>query len=75
MRVHHLPPLLQEPPLRRGFRRWQVLPLTDRQQASHQVPRAPGDAVELATLQWVHWFNHQRLHSTLGGIPPFDPPT
>ena len=26
--------------------------------------------VELATLAWVHWFNHQRLHSYLADIPP-----
>ena len=26
--------------------------------------------VELATLAWVHWFNHQRLHGYLGGVPP-----
>jgi putative transposase len=28
------------------------------------------DAVELATLEWVDWFNHRRLHSHCGGIPP-----
>ena len=28
------------------------------------------EAVELATLQWVHWFNNDRLHSTLNDIPP-----
>jgi transposase InsO family protein len=27
-------------------------------------------AVELATLHWVHWFNHQRLMEPLGYIPP-----
>jgi Integrase core domain len=26
--------------------------------------------VELATVTWVAWFNHQRLHSSLGDIPP-----
>ena len=26
--------------------------------------------VELATLGWVHWHNHQRLHTYLGDIPP-----
>ena len=26
--------------------------------------------VELATLSWVHWHNHQRLHTYLGDIPP-----
>lgn len=28
------------------------------------------DQVELATLQWVHWFNNDRLHGELGYIPP-----
>lgn len=26
--------------------------------------------VELATLGWVHWHNHQRLHGYLGDVPP-----
>lgn len=30
----------------------------------------PREAVELATLQWVHWFNHTRLLTPIGGIPP-----
>ena len=28
------------------------------------------ESVELATLQWVHWFNHTRLLKPIGGIPP-----
>ena len=28
------------------------------------------EAVELATLQWVSWFNHQRLLEPIGYIPP-----
>jgi putative transposase len=28
------------------------------------------EAVELATLKWVHWFNHQRLLEPLGYVPP-----
>jgi putative transposase len=28
------------------------------------------DEVELATLEWVHWFNTGRLHGALGDIPP-----
>jgi putative transposase len=28
------------------------------------------DELELATLGWVHWFNHQRLHSHTGDTPP-----
>ena len=27
-------------------------------------------AVELATLEWVAWFNHHRLMGPLGHIPP-----
>ncbi|MHB1235029.1 MAG: transposase, partial [Microbacteriaceae bacterium] len=26
--------------------------------------------VEEATASWVHWFNHQRLHSSIGDVPP-----
>lgn len=28
------------------------------------------EAVELATLEWVHWFNHRRLLEPIGNIPP-----
>ncbi len=28
------------------------------------------EAVEIATLKWVHWFNHQRLLGSIGYIPP-----
>lgn len=28
------------------------------------------DQLELATLGWVHWFNHERLHGHCGDIPP-----
>lgn len=28
------------------------------------------ESLELATLQWVHWFNHQRLLEPIGYIPP-----
>ena len=36
-------------------------------------PRGPWrgpDAVELATLEWVDWFNNRRLFEALGDIPP-----
>lgn len=26
--------------------------------------------LELATCDWVHWFNHQRLHSSIGYRTP-----
>ena len=28
------------------------------------------EAVELATLAWVDWFNHRRLLSSIGDLPP-----
>ena len=30
------------------------------------------DDLELATLNWVHWFNNTRLHSSLGYVPPIE---
>jgi transposase InsO family protein len=27
-------------------------------------------AVEMATLEWVDWFNHRRLLEPIGNIPP-----
>ena len=28
------------------------------------------ESLELATLEWVHWFNHHRLLEPIGYIPP-----
>jgi putative transposase len=28
------------------------------------------DELELATLEWVDWYNHRRLHSACGNLPP-----
>jgi putative transposase len=28
--------------------------------------------VELATAEWVDWFNHRRLHEYCGDVPPVD---
>ena len=28
------------------------------------------ESVELATLEWVDWFNHRRLLEPIGNIPP-----
>ena len=30
------------------------------------------DELELATLSWVHWFNHKRLHSSIGYLTPVE---
>ena len=35
-----------------------------------RAPWKTKESVELATLQWVHWFNHHRLMESLGYIPP-----
>ena len=35
-----------------------------------QGPWRTADHVELATLEWVDWFNHQRLYEHCGDIPP-----
>ena len=34
------------------------------------VLRRPVEAVELATLEWVDWFNNRRLLEPIGNIPP-----
>lgn len=33
-------------------------------------PWEDGDNLELATMEWVDWYNHRRLHSACGDIPP-----
>ena len=35
-----------------------------------RAPWKSRESVELATLQWVHWFNHERLLAPIGHIPP-----
>jgi transposase InsO family protein len=35
-----------------------------------QGPWRSGDAVELATLEWVDWYNNRRLYQAIGDIPP-----
>jgi putative transposase len=35
-----------------------------------RAPWKSVEAVELATLEWVAWFNYQRLMEPLGYIPP-----
>ena len=38
----------------------------------HDGPFRTVDELELATSDWVHWFNHNRLHSSIGYIPPIE---
>ncbi len=35
-----------------------------------RAPWKTTESVELATLHWVHWFNHHRLLAPIGYIPP-----
>ncbi|MFQ1065264.1 integrase core domain-containing protein, partial [Bordetella trematum] len=35
-----------------------------------RAPWKTRESIELATLEWVAWFNHKRLHSSIGYIPP-----
>jgi putative transposase len=35
-----------------------------------QGPWRSIEAVEMATLAWVHWYNHTRIHGYLSDIPP-----
>lgn len=35
-------------------------------------PWRDADHVEHETLNWVHWFNHERLHEALGHRPPVE---
>ena len=36
----------------------------------HRAPCKTRESVELATLQWLHWFNHIRPLEPFGYIPP-----
>ena len=39
---------------------------------AHDGPFRTVDELELATCDWVHWFNETRLHSSVGYISPID---
>ncbi len=38
----------------------------------HRGPWHDPEEVELGTLEWVHWFNTRRLHSSIGDVPPVE---
>jgi putative transposase len=38
----------------------------------HEGPWRSFEQVELATLEWVDWYNNSRLHSACGGLPPVE---
>lgn len=39
-------------------------------EVTHRRSWASREAVELATLEWVDWFNHRRLLGPIGNVPP-----
>jgi putative transposase len=49
-----------------------VIGLYKRECVRHDGPFRTVDELELATLDWVDWFNHDRLHSALGHVPPIE---
>ena len=38
--------------------------------AHRRGPWKTRESLELATLEWVHWFNHKRLLGSIGYVPP-----
>ena len=38
----------------------------------HEGPWRGADDLELATLNWVWWFNHVRIHGALGYVTPVE---
>jgi len=49
-----------------------VIGLYKRECVRHDGPFRTVDELELATLDWVDWFNRDRLHSALGHVPPIE---
>jgi putative transposase len=47
-----------------------VIGLYKRECVRHDGPFRTVDELELATLSWVDWWNHDRLHGELGHVPP-----
>jgi putative transposase len=49
-----------------------VIGLYKRECVRHDGPFRTVDELELATLSWVDWFNHDRLHGELGYLTPVE---
>lgn len=49
-----------------------VIGLYKREFVGHDGPFRTVDELELATLSWVDWWNHDRLHGELSHIPPIE---
>ena len=41
-----------------------------RESGNRRGPWRTCEAVEPATLEWVHWYDHRRLFGPLGHVPP-----
>jgi putative transposase len=49
-----------------------VIGLYKRECVRHDGPSRTVDELELATPDWVDWFNRDRLHNSIGHVPPID---
>jgi putative transposase len=49
-----------------------VIGLYKRECVRHDGPFRTVDELELATLDWVDWWNHDRLHGEIGHVPPIE---
>ena len=56
---------------RKSWQRKSTIPAFFKAELIHRrAPWKTKESVELATLEWVAWFNHPRLMEPLGCIPP-----
>jgi putative transposase len=49
-----------------------IIGLYKRECVRHDGPFRTVDELELATLSWVDWYNHDRLHGEIGHVPPVE---
>jgi putative transposase len=49
-----------------------IIGLYKRECVRHDGPFRTVDELELATLSWVDWYNHDRLHGEIGHVPPIE---
>ena len=47
-----------------------IIGLYQSEDITRRGPWCHCEAVELATLEWAHWYNHRRLFEPLGYVPP-----
>lgn len=49
-----------------------VIGLYETECVRHDGPFRSVDELELATVDWIDWFNHHRLHSSIDDVPPVE---